>query len=117
MPLMRSRTTPKLSRGVKPGATRTTVFPARHLSSEPESGTTTYLFTASDGSICSGADDVCRSTDARGVTSTYTYDIGTEKDRLITIAYSDSTPTTNYSYDQTSYNGLSITYPETAVRE
>jgi len=80
-------------------------------SSEPESGTTTYLFTASDGSICSGADDVCRSTDARGVTSTYTYDIGTEKDRLITIAYSDSTPTTNYSYDQTSYNGLTITYP------
>ncbi|MFL6312505.1 MAG: RHS repeat domain-containing protein [Terriglobales bacterium] len=80
-------------------------------SSEPESGTTTYLFTASDGSICSGADDVCRSTDARGITSTYTYDIGTEKDRLITIAYSDSTPTTNYSYDQTSYNGLTITYP------
>ena len=79
-------------------------------STEPESGTTTYLFTASDGSICSGADDVCRSTDARGVTSTYTYDIGTEKDRLITISYSDGTATTNYFYDQTSYNGLTISY-------
>ncbi|MGC2745492.1 MAG: hypothetical protein WA672_20170, partial [Candidatus Angelobacter sp.] len=45
------------------------------------------------------------------MTSTYTYDIGTEKDRLITIAYSDGTATTNYSYDQTSYNGLAITYP------
>jgi hypothetical protein len=78
---------------------------------EPESGTTTYLFTASDGSICSGADDVCRSTNARGITATYTYDIGTEKDRLITIAYSDGTATTNYFYDQTSYNGLTISYP------
>lgn len=78
---------------------------------EPESGTTNYFFTYTDGSICSAADDVCRAIDARGVTSTYTYDIGTEKDRLITIAYSDGTPTTNYYYDQSSYNGLTISYP------
>jgi YD repeat-containing protein len=78
---------------------------------EPESGTTTYFYTASDGSICSGADDICRKTDARGTTATYIYDIGTMKDRLITISYSDGTPTTNYFYDQTSYNGLAIQYP------
>jgi hypothetical protein len=78
---------------------------------EPESGTTTYFYTASDGSICSGMDDICRKTDARGTTATYTYDIGTMKDRLITISYSDGTATTNYFYDQTSYNGLAIQYP------
>ena len=78
---------------------------------EPESGTTNYFYTASDGSICSGVDDICRKTDARGVTATYTYDIGTMKDRLITISYSDGTATTHYSYDQTSYNGLTIQYP------
>ncbi len=77
---------------------------------EPESGTTNYFYTASDGSICSGVDDICRKTDARGVTATYTYDIGQEKDRLITISYSDGTATTNYSYDQTTYNGLTIQY-------
>jgi YD repeat-containing protein len=77
---------------------------------EPESGTTTYFYTASDGSICSGVDDICRKTDARGTTATYIYDIGTMKDRLITISYSDGTPTTNYSYDQTTYNGLTIQY-------
>lgn len=77
---------------------------------EPESGTTNYFYTASDGSICSGADDICRKTDARAVTATYTYDIGTMKDRLISIAYSDGTPITQYFHDQTSYNGLTITY-------
>src|SRR5579864_6266176 len=78
---------------------------------EPESGTTTYFYTASDGSICSGADDICRKIDARATTATYIYDIGTMNDRLITISYSDGTPTTNYFYDQTSYNGLAIQYP------
>src|SRR5579872_3979009 len=77
---------------------------------EPESGSTNYYYTASDGSICSGAADLCRKVDPRGVTVTYTYDIGTEKDRLITVTYSDGTPTTNYYYDQTSYNGLTISY-------
>jgi hypothetical protein len=79
-------------------------------SNEPESGTTTFFYTASDGSICSGADDICRKTDARGITATYIYDIGTMKDRLNTITYSDGTATTNYFYDQTTYNGLTITY-------
>jgi hypothetical protein len=32
------------------------------------------------------------------------------KDRLISISYSDSTPTTQYFHDQTSFNGLTITY-------
>lgn len=75
---------------------------------EPESGMTNYFYTASTGSICSGADDLCRKTDARGVTATYSYDIGTEKDRLIGISYSDTTPSTSYFYDQTTYNGLTI---------
>ena len=77
---------------------------------EPESGTTNYFYTAADGSICSGADDICRKTDARGVTATYSYDIGTMKDRLISISYSDGTPTTQYFHDQTTFNGLTITY-------
>lgn len=77
---------------------------------EPETGTTNYFYTAASGSVCSGVDDICRKTDARGVTATYTYDIGTMKDRLISISYSDGTPTTQYFHDQTSFNGLTITY-------
>jgi len=82
----------------------------RTAATEPESGTISYFYTSASGAICSAADDLCRKTDARGITTTYTYDIGTERDRLITIAYSDGTPTTNYFYDQTSYNGLTISY-------
>jgi YD repeat-containing protein len=78
---------------------------------EPESGTTQMFYTTSAGAICSGADDICRKTDARGITTTYTYDIGSERDRLSTISYSDGTPTTSYFYDQSTYNGLTITFP------
>jgi YD repeat-containing protein len=77
---------------------------------EPETGAINYFYTASDGSICSGADDLCRKTDGRGVTVTNTYDIGTERDRLTGISYSDGTHATTYSYDQASFNGLSITF-------
>jgi len=49
---------------------------------------------------------ICRRTDAQGITITYAYDaLG----RLTKKTYSDSTPTVQYFYDQSSYNGLSIT--------
>jgi RHS repeat-associated protein len=44
--------------------------------------------------------------DSRGILTAYAYDA--EK-RLLSKTYSDSTPTVTYYYDQTSYNGLTIT--------
>src|SRR5205085_7284616 len=78
------------------------------LETLPESGTTHFYYTTSGGSLCSGnASNVCYKTDARMTTSTYTYDA---LNRLTQISYSDgTTPTVNYFYDQTSYNGLTIT--------
>jgi len=41
----------------------------------PESGTINYYYTTSGGGLCSGnSEDVCRRTDARGITITYSYD-------------------------------------------
>jgi RHS repeat-associated protein len=45
--------------------------------------------------------------DARGIRSCFQYD---NLNRLTSETYSDSTPVVGYFYDQTSYNGLSITY-------
>ncbi len=73
------------------------------------SGTTTYSYTASGGGLCAGAASaVCSRTDARGTTTTYTYDA---ENRLTGKSYNDTpqTPAVNYYYDQTSYNGLTIT--------
>jgi RHS repeat-associated protein len=73
----------------------------------PESGTTNYYYTTSGGAACSGDSNlVCRKTDARGTTITYSYD---GLNRLTGKTYSDSTPSASISYDQTSYNGLTIT--------
>ena len=69
-------------------------------SSTPESGTTYYYHTTSGGGLCSGdASEVCRRTDARSITTTYTYDA---LNRLTQKSYSDTTPTAYYSYDQSS---------------
>jgi RHS repeat-associated protein len=74
---------------------------------EPESGTTTLYYTNTAGSVCSGAStNVCRAQYSNGITITYGYDAAS---RLTTKAYSDSTPSVTYFYDQTSYNGLTIT--------
>jgi RHS repeat-associated protein len=48
---------------------------------------------------------VCRKTDARGITTTYTYDA---LDRLTGKTYSNGDASVAYSYDQTGYNGLTI---------
>lgn len=73
----------------------------------PESGTTTYYYTTSGGAMCSGdSENVCRKQDARNITITYSYDAA---NRLTGKTYSDSTPAVTFSYEQTSYNGLTIT--------
>jgi len=76
-------------------------------STTPESGTTYTYYTTSGGAVCSGDPTaVCRRTDSRSITTTYTYD---NLSRLTGLDYSDSTPDLTYSYDQTTYNGLTIT--------
>lgn len=73
----------------------------------PESGTTNYLYTTSSGTLCAGeVTQPCRITDARSVTKTLTYDA---LNRLTGKSYSDTTSAVTYSYDQTSFSGLTIT--------
>jgi RHS repeat-associated protein len=72
----------------------------------PESGTTYFYYTTSGSALCSGdINAVCRRTDARGVTTTYAYDA---LNRLTGKSYSNGDPSVSYFYDQTSYNGLTI---------
>lgn len=74
---------------------------------QPETGTLNYYYTTSVGALCAGASGkICRRTDARNITTTYAFDA---LNRLASITYSDSTPSVTLSYDQTSYNGLTIT--------
>jgi RHS repeat-associated protein len=76
-------------------------------SATPEAGTKTDYFTTAAGGLCAGNPAlICRTTDARGITSTSTYD---GLNRVTSVSYSDGTPTVNYFYDQSSYNGLTIT--------
>lgn len=73
----------------------------------PESGTTQYYYTTSTGTLCAGDPHVvCRQTDARGITITSSYDA---ENRLTGKTYSDTTHSVTFSYDQASYNGLTIT--------
>ena len=72
----------------------------------PESGTTNYFYTTSSGVLCTGdVTQPCRVTDARAITKTFSYDA---LNRLAGKTYSDSTPAVSYLYDQTSFNGLTI---------
>jgi RHS repeat-associated protein len=72
-----------------------------------ESGVTNFYYTTIGGGLCSGNPSaVCRRTDARSITTTFTYDA---LNRLVGKTYSDSTHAVSYFYDQTSYNGLTIT--------
>lgn len=65
----------------------------------PEAGTTYFYFTTSGGSICAGdPSKKCRVVDARGVTTTFSYDA---LDRLTSKTYSDGTPAANFFYDET----------------
>jgi RHS repeat-associated protein len=74
---------------------------------ETKSTTTNFAYTASGGGLCSGDPlAICQRTDGRSITTTYTYDA---LNRLTGKSYSDSTPAVTYSYDQASYNGLTIT--------
>ena len=62
-------------------------------------GVATYFYyTTSGGGLCSGdPTEVCRRTDARNTTTTYTYDA---LNRLTSKTYSDGTLTAYYNYDQ-----------------
>jgi RHS repeat-associated protein len=75
-------------------------------SSTPELGTLNIYYTNSSGGLCAGTLAlVCRRTDARGITITNSYDA---LDRLTGTTYSDGTAAVQFKYDQTSFNGLSI---------
>jgi RHS repeat-associated protein len=96
---------------VQGSQTRTYAYDALSRNTQeilPESGTTNYYYTQSNGtSLCSGDSNlVCRKSDARSITTTYAYD---GLNRLTGKSYSDSTQAVSFSYDQTSYNGLTIT--------
>src|SRR5205814_338151 len=66
----------------------------------PEAGTTSFYYTTSGGALCSGDPKAaCRRTDARGITTTSSYDA---MNRLNSKTYSDSTPTANFYYDESS---------------
>lgn len=87
-------------------------------STEPETGnntnscttghTTNYAYTMTGGAQCSGNPHLlCSSTDGRGDTITYSYN--DPLNRLTGKTYSNGDQAVAYSYDQGSYNGLTIT--------
>lgn len=72
----------------------------------PESHITAYSYTTAAGSVCAGdASLPCRITDARNITKTLVYDA---LNRLTGKTYSDSTAPVSYFYDQSSFDGLTI---------
>ncbi len=73
----------------------------------PEGGTTSFYYTTSGGALCAADPKaVCRQTDARSITTTSTYDA---LSRLTGKTYPNGDGAVSYFYDQTSYNGLTIT--------
>ena len=78
----------------------------RTAETTPEAGTLNYYYTTSVGQLCAGNPSaLCRATDARGITTTHTYDA---ENRLTGKTYSNGDPAVSYFYDQTTYNGLTI---------
>jgi len=70
------------------------------------SGTTNLYYTTPGGALCSGNPKyVCRRSDPRGITTTYTYD---SLYRLTGKAYSDTTPAVTYSTEQTNCGTASL---------
>lgn len=64
----------------------------------PEGGSDQLFYTTAQGGQCAGAPGaVCRRIDARGVTTTYSYDA---LNRLLQKVFSDGTGAVGFSYDQ-----------------
>ena len=79
-----------------------------YSAANPESGTVSYTYPTSNTGACSGdPSDVCTRTDARGISTTYTYN--DPLNRLTAKTYSDGTPTAQYSYDLASVWGVGTT--------
>ena len=73
---------------------------------EGQGNTRYFYYTTSGGGPCSGNPSaVCRRTDERGITTTYSYN---NMNELTGKTYSNGDPSITYSYNQTSYNGLTI---------
>jgi RHS repeat-associated protein len=75
-----------------------TPAPVRSVTS-PETGNqlVNFYYTTSGGTVCSGNPlAVCRRTDARGITTTYTYD---SLNRLTGMSYTGTTHAVTYAYD------------------
>lgn len=71
----------------------------------PESGMVTYTYDSD--SICgTSTGDLVKRVDARSIRTCHSYD---SIHRLTSNTYTDGTPTANFYYDQSSYNGLTIT--------
>ncbi len=80
----------------------------------PEAGTTSFYYTTSGGALCSGDPKAaCRRTDARGITTTSSYDA---MNRLNSKTYSDSTPTANFYYDESSVTVAGTAYTLTNTK-
>ncbi len=106
-----------LTQTVQGSQTRTYTYDAlSRKTSEvtPEAGTTNFYFTTSGGALCSGNPrSPCRRIDARGITTTYNYD---GMNRLISKTYSDSTPTVNFYYDESSVTVAGTVYTLTNTK-
>jgi RHS repeat-associated protein len=79
---------------------------------EAQNNTRYFYYTTSGNALCSGNPSaVCYRTDERGITTTYSYDALNRpgaSPSASAISYSNGDPSIYYSYDQTSYNGLTI---------
>jgi RHS repeat-associated protein len=87
----------------------------RAVTPEAAYNSTYFYYTTSGGALCSGDPNAaCRRTDARSITTTYTYDTA---NRLTSKTYSDGTPAANFFYDQPpsswpAWSGVTFGYPK-----
>jgi RHS repeat-associated protein len=73
----------------------------------PEAGTENLYFTNSSGGLCAGSGKaLCRRTDARGITTTYTYD---SLSRLTGKSYSNGQGSVTLQYDQGGAGAFALT--------